>query len=99
MQSGWNVSNVTNMSRMFSDVQAYNQDLSTWDVSKVTIMNGGTALSRENYDKLLIAWSKLDLQPNVFLGNRSHYSSHAAAARQLLIDKFNWRIWDKGLAQ
>jgi len=94
----WDVSNVTDMDSMFYGVQAYNQDLSAWDVSKVTYMTGGTALSMENYDKLLIAWSQLKLQQNVFLGNRSHYSSHAANARQLLIDKFNWRIYDEGEA-
>ena len=36
----WDVSNVTDMSYMFSLCQPFNQDLSTWDVSSVTIMDG-----------------------------------------------------------
>ena len=34
----WDVSNVTNMSGMFSD-SSFNQDISSWDVSKVTNMS------------------------------------------------------------
>ena len=35
----WNVSKVTNMSKMFEDAKAFNQDISKWDVSNVTNMN------------------------------------------------------------
>ena len=37
--SNWNVSNVTNMSRMFYNVPGFNSDLSNWDVSNVTNMS------------------------------------------------------------
>ncbi len=37
--SGWNTSNVTNMSYMFSDSMFTDLDLSNWDTSKVTNMN------------------------------------------------------------
>jgi surface protein len=36
--SSWDVSNVTNMSGMFSDAKNFNQDISSWDVSNVTDM-------------------------------------------------------------
>ena len=33
--SQWDVSNVTDMSFMFSSYKSFNQDISKWDVSKV----------------------------------------------------------------
>jgi surface protein len=36
--SGWNVSNVTNMSEMFAGASSFNGDISGWDVSNVTNM-------------------------------------------------------------
>ncbi len=38
--SGWDVSNVTNMSSMFLRAELFNSDLSGWDVSNVTEMAG-----------------------------------------------------------
>ncbi len=37
---GWDTSNVTNMSFMFSENRFFNQDISAWDVSNVTTMQG-----------------------------------------------------------
>ncbi len=37
--SGWDVSNVTNMSYMFDHAMNFNQDISRWDVSKVVNMD------------------------------------------------------------
>mmetsp|Transcript_38659 Transcript_38659/g.89824 ORF Transcript_38659/g.89824 Transcript_38659/m.89824 type:complete len:98 (+) Transcript_38659:347-640(+) len=52
--SGWNVKNVLNMHRMFSDA-SFNQNLSEWDVSKVTAMDWmfDTAIS---FDRDLSGW-------------------------------------------
>ena len=36
--SSWDVSSVTNMSKMFRYAFIFNQDLSSWDVSSVTDM-------------------------------------------------------------
>jgi surface protein len=35
----WDVSSVTNMSRMFQNAISFNQDLSSWDVSNVNDYN------------------------------------------------------------
>jgi surface protein len=37
--SGWDTSNVTDMSSMFYEANDFNQDIVDWDVSKVTFMN------------------------------------------------------------
>ena len=42
----WNVSNVTNMSRMFNVASAFNHPIGTWDVSNVTDMNRMFAQAR-----------------------------------------------------
>ena len=38
--SDWDVTNVTDMNRMFEGADAFNQDIGDWDVSKVTDMEG-----------------------------------------------------------
>ena len=38
--NNWNVSNVTDMEKMFLGCHSFNQPLDKWDVSKVTTMNG-----------------------------------------------------------
>jgi len=98
--SQWDVSSVTNMAGMFYRAVKFNQDISSWDVSNVTDMSemftyGG--LSTENYDKLLNAWSKLDLREYVhFDAGSSKYSSASAAARAKLIHDYSWTITDGG---
>ncbi len=101
---GWDVSSVTNMYMMFYIATSFNQDIGGWDVSSVTEMGnmfGGVTLSTQNYDSLLIEWSKLPLQNNVnFHGGNSKYSWAAATARQsLLAPPNNWIIYDGGPVQ
>ena len=47
----WNVSNVTNMTSMFTDCKRLNCDLNSWDVSNVTkmydIFNNCTSLKNK----------------------------------------------------
>ena len=50
---------------MLRGATSFNQDLSSWDVSNVTKMTkmlDKTAISIENYDKLLNSWSSQSLQ-------------------------------------
>jgi hypothetical protein len=57
-----------------------------------------TNLSTTNYDYILYNWSLLtNLQRDVDLGvGDTQYSEAGAAARQQLIDDFNWTINDGG---
>ena len=105
--SDWDVSSVTRMSSMFNGASSFNQDLSFWDVSSVDNahdwddsmerMFDNSGLSTENYDKLLIGWSELDLQQNVTLGASGIYYCEADPERQSIIDTYSWTINDAGI--
>ncbi len=100
--SAWNVSNVTNMESMFNSAGRFNQSIGSWNVSKVESMSAmfaSVSLSTENYDKLLMSWSALDLQPNVeFDAGHSKYSSfdEAVNASKSILKSKNWSIKDGG---
>jgi len=48
--SGWDVSNVTNMDRMFMNAISFNQPLNNWNTSSVTNMRGMFAFTEFNQD-------------------------------------------------
>ncbi len=96
----WDVSSVTNMRGMFSDSD-FNQDIGNWDVSNVENFNlflFGSELSTENYNKLLIKWSELNLQQDIsFDGGSSKYDLGLPQdRRQHIIDEFGWTFTDGG---
>lgn len=96
----WDVSNVNNMPLMFSNSK-FNQDISDWDVSNVhsfTSFLEWSELSSDNYNKLLINWSNLNLKENVrFHGGNSKYDlGLPEERRQYIIDTFGWEITDGG---
>ena len=99
--SVWDVSHVIDMSEMFIFTEAFNQDISAWNVSNVRSMehmlDEAENFSSKNYDKLLIAWSKLPLQRDVKLGVSLKYTSNAQTSRDLIISQFNWKITDFGM--
>ncbi|SFV57328.1 Chitinase [hydrothermal vent metagenome] len=109
--SSWDVSSVTNMKNMFYG-SYYNGDFSKWNVAKVTNMEKifeDAKLSTTNYDKLLNAWSKLNLQKNVTFGLTegsnyynnvvvgTQYTKAGKEARKLIQSKFHWTIKDSGI--
>ncbi|EZH75934.1 hypothetical protein ATO12_03845 [Aquimarina atlantica] len=92
----WNVSNVAFMRGLFYKATSFNQDLRKWDVSKVTVMDrmlDDTNLSNDNYDNLLIEWSKLpNLQSNVTLGAKGLEYCNGNVERNTLIVAKGWTI-------
>lgn len=85
---------------MFSGAQAFDQDLSEWDVSSAgnlrEMFTG--SLSTANYDALLNGWSRLTLQNGVWLDTGStRYTAASAAARKSIEDRFGWTFNDGGL--
>ena len=97
--SSWDVSGVTSMRHMLSQC-SFNQDIGKWNVSNVIDMSNifdDNDLSRENYDKILIAWSQLpSLQFGTNLGAKDVQYCSGKNARDLLISTYNWSIVDQG---
>ncbi|WP_115809581.1 BspA family leucine-rich repeat surface protein, partial [Winogradskyella pacifica] len=91
----WTVSNVTTMQNMFSAANAFDHPLSTWDISNVSNMVNmlsNSGLSQENYDNTLINWASQSVQTDISLGAHTLTYCDGLAARQHLIDTFNWTI-------
>jgi surface protein len=98
--AGWDVSSCTNFWGMFLYASNFNMDLSSWDISEainIGNMMQGTALSKSNYDLLLIAWSLLSVHSNLDFSVLCKYSSAAVSARTVLTGTHNWTITDGGL--
>ena len=95
----WDVSNIRSLNSLFNNTN-FNQNLETWNVSSVIDMIGlfdNSALSNENYEKMLITWSELPSLPtNVTLGANQNTYCSAKEARDKLINDYNWTINDGG---
>jgi surface protein len=95
------VSNVEDMSYMFAGASSFNQDISVWNISNVTNMEGmfgNSGLITDNYDNILIGWSSQALKSNVPFGAGGLKYCSGEAARQNLIDTYGWVITDGGRA-
>ena len=90
----WNIGTVS-MRSMFRDATAFDQNLVEWDMTNVTNVSNmldDTALTRENYDATLIAWSELNLTPGLVFGANSLLYCDALQQRQSIIDNYGWII-------
>ena len=87
---------------MFAYATSLNHPIGTWNVSKVTNMDGmflGVTLSTPIYDQLLIGWSLIPLYHKIsFDGGNSKYSYKSSEARSYIINMFQWGIYDGGPA-
>jgi len=98
--STFNVSGVQDFSGMFSQAEAFNQDLSSWDVSSASGMSNmfsGSALTTENYDKLLNSFASQSVQSGVQLDVDCQYTSVGKVGRDILTDTYGWTINDGGM--
>ena len=101
----WDLTRATDLRGMFSSSASakvsFDQNISSWNIVNVKQMAGmfeGSKLSTVNYDALLLGWSTLLLQQNVtFDAGNSQYSEQASAARQHLIQQYEWTVLDQGL--
>lgn len=96
----WDVSNVTIMQRMFQQATSFDQNLGMWEPVAATNMQQmflSSGLSPCNYDALLNGWQSVQLNNGVQLSVSTYYTPAGEAARQFIIDTFNWSISDFGL--
>ena len=98
----WNTSNINNLISTFNGATAFDQDLSSWDISQVssfsfTFLFGN--MSYQNYDALLISWAAQTILTNTsFHNSNAHYCSIAAQdAHDHLTNDLNWTVIDGGL--
>lgn len=97
----WDTSSVTGFSSFFAFSFNWNEDISKWDITNVTSFFQfavSTSMSQANYDALLISWSQQAVQSNVPLGTSAKYTAGGAAeaARNVLVNTYNWTITDGG---
>mgnify|MGYP001182484922 CR=1 FL=1 len=101
--SNWDVSNVTNFSFCF-EVTSIDQSFAAWDMTSATSLTRmfkSTTLSTANYDATLIGWAAQSLNSNLSIdfGSAKYTPGGAAeAARNTLINTYNWTIVDGGPA-
>jgi len=86
---------------MFRSNKAFKQDISRWNVSKVADFTDflySANLLTDDYNQLLIRWSRLPLQSSVtFNGGSSKYDDGLPAeCRQYIETTFGWTITDGG---
>ena len=102
--SDWDVSRVTDFSRMFNGVPTFDQDLGDWDVSSATDLTDmfhAVTLSRENYDSLLAGWGAIDADEDDLQPDRSFSAGNSIYCNQSAHDVLTnppnrWTIADAG---
>ncbi len=88
----WDLGNVS-MQSAFQNASALNQYLGDWNISGIsnmTDMLDNTALTRENYDNTLIAWSEQTPISGINLGAEGLPYCDALEERQSMIATFGW---------
>jgi surface protein len=92
--SKWDVSNVTNMERMFDSAESFNGDLSEWDVSNVTNMRR-MFCNAHNFNGDLSKWnvSNVTNMYNMF-GYAESFNGDLSAKEVTLEDGTTYNAWD-----
>jgi surface protein len=93
------LSHVTLMNYMFNGDPAFDQDISSWNVSSVTGMFNmftGGGLSPVHYDALLIGWASRSVQSSVSFSAGSATYCTGGNSHDLLSGTHGWGISDGG---
>ena len=88
------LSRVSSLINMFRNATSFNSDLSLWDISNISAMQGmltNTGLSISNYDKTLIGWASLGIT-GLDLGAHNLVFCQGDAARNYLVSSMGWNI-------
>ena len=99
--SNFDMSSATTLYGMYYGASAFDQDISSYDISNVSTMEwmlGNCGISDSNYSDALIAWNAGSHQNNVTLTSAAKYEAGAAAARTDFINNHGWTINDGGPA-
>ena len=97
----WNTSSVGGINETFREADAFDQDLSNWNVSNVNnatnFMYNASGLSTTNYDRTLSGWSSQSVNNgvNIHFGGSQYSTATGAAYRATLVSK-GWTITDGG---
>jgi len=81
------------------NTMSFDQDLSSWNISKVESMTGmfeDVTLSTSNYDAILDAWSQLILKNNVSFNAGNSKYCNSESQRESIINNYSWNITDAG---
>lgn len=100
--SEWNTSSATSYNEFAFGANALDQNFGNYNMENTTLVANilrGTKLSVENYSNTLIGWAAQNLKPNLTLRlDPLRYNAAGQAARQYIIDNFNWTFIGDGLA-
>lgn len=100
--SGWNTSSATAYNEFAFGAGSLDQNFGNYNMENTTLVDNilrGTNLSVENYSNTLIGWASQNLKPNLTLRlDPLRYNSAGQAARQYIIDNFNWTFIGDSLA-
>jgi surface protein len=101
--TNWNVGNVTKINYMFQEARLFDYSLANWDINQVLVFSGflrfTNGLSTPNYDATLISWAAQAPTNGIsinFGGSKYTLGGAAEAARNTLINTYNWTITDGG---
>ena len=91
------------MTAMLNNVDAFDQDLSNWNVTSVTqadnFMANANGLSTTNYDRTLSGWSSQSVNNGVSIHfGGSQYSTATGLAYRNALVSAGWTITDGGAA-
>ena len=97
--SNWNVGNVVQFASTFNGATLFNQNLGNWNITNATTlfwMLNNCGMSISNYDQTLMGWAAQVVNSNVPLTAQNLQYCAGEAARNILINTYNWNISGDG---